>query len=76
MTRHHSGNVSREEIERQEDQMPVIRSLVKSAVVLKLLDVARREAAKPENQAKARELAMRLAREFDRRRAARTGRRG
>ena len=56
--------------------MPVVRGLVKSAVVLKLLDVARREAAKPENQAKARDLAMRLARELDRRRAARTSRRG
>jgi hypothetical protein len=51
--------------------MGAVRGLVKSAVVLKLLDIARREAAKPENQAKARELALRLARELDRRRAVR-----
>jgi hypothetical protein len=57
--------------------MAAVHGLVKSAVVLKLMDVVRREAAKPENQAKARELTMRLARELDRRRAARgTGRRG
>jgi hypothetical protein len=56
--------------------MAAVRGLVKSAVVLKLMDVVRREAAKPENQAKARELAMKLAREVDRRRAERsTGRR-
>lgn len=54
--------------------MSAVRGLVKSAVVLKLIDVVRREAAKPENQAKARELATRLAREVDRRRAARAGR--
>ena len=53
--------------------MGAVRGLVKSAVVLKLIDVARREAAKPENQAKARELAMRVAREVDKRRAARSG---
>src|SRR3954463_10917684 len=52
--------------------MAGVRGLVKSGGVLKLLDVARRQAAKPENQAKARELAMRLARELDRRRAARS----
>ncbi|HYJ76685.1 MAG TPA: hypothetical protein VEV65_13850 [Kineosporiaceae bacterium] len=52
--------------------MGAVRGLVKSAVVLKLIDVARREAAKPENQAKARELAMRVAREVDKRRAARS----
>jgi hypothetical protein len=51
--------------------MGAVRGLVKSAVVLKLIDIARREAAKPENQAKARELALRLARELDRRRAVR-----
>jgi hypothetical protein len=51
--------------------MGAVRGLVKSAVVLKFLDIARREAAKPENQAKARELAQRLGRELDRRRAAR-----
>jgi hypothetical protein len=53
--------------------MGAVRGLVKSAVVLKLIDIARREAAKPENQAKARELAMRVAREVDRRRASRSG---
>ena len=52
--------------------MGAVRGLVRSAIVLKLIDVARREAAKPENQARARELAARLAREVDRRRAART----
>jgi len=52
--------------------MGAVRGLVKSAVVLKLIDVARREAAKPENQAKARELAMRVAREVDKRRAGRS----
>jgi hypothetical protein len=52
--------------------MGAVRGLVKSAVVLKLIDVVRREAAKPENQAKARELAMRVAREVDKRRAARS----
>jgi hypothetical protein len=54
--------------------MGAVRGLVKSAIVLKLVDIARREAAKPENQAKARELAMRLGREIDRRRAARSAR--
>jgi hypothetical protein len=54
--------------------MGAVRGLVKSAVVLKLVDVVRREAAKPENQAKARELATRVARELDRRRAERAAR--
>jgi hypothetical protein len=51
--------------------MGAVRGLVKSAVVLKLIDIARREAAKPENQARARELARKLAQELDRRRQAR-----
>jgi hypothetical protein len=51
--------------------MAALRGLVKSAVVLKLVDVVRREAAKPENQARARELAHKLAQELDRRRRAR-----
>jgi hypothetical protein len=51
--------------------MGAVRGLVKSAVVLKLVDVVRREAAKPENQARARELARKVAQEFDRRRTAR-----
>jgi hypothetical protein len=56
--------------------MGAVRGLVKSAVVLKLIDVARREAAKPENQARARELALKLAQEVDRRRRARAASRG
>jgi hypothetical protein len=56
--------------------MSAVRGLVKSAVVIKLVDVVRREAAKPENQAKARELARRLAQEVERRRAARSSSRG
>ena len=51
--------------------MGAVRGLVKSAVVLKLVDVVRREAAKPENQARARELAHKVAQEVDRRRRAR-----
>jgi hypothetical protein len=52
--------------------MGAVRGLVRSAVVLKLVDVVRREAAKPENQARARELARRLTQEVDRRRRARS----
>jgi hypothetical protein len=52
--------------------MGTVRGLVKSAVVLKLVDIARREMAKPENQAKARELAKRVAAEVDRRRGKRS----
>jgi hypothetical protein len=55
----------------EEDRMGAVRGLVKSAVVLKLVDVVRREAAKPENQARARELAHKVAQEVDRRRRAR-----
>jgi hypothetical protein len=51
--------------------MGAVRGLVKSAIVIKLIDVVRREAAKPENQARARELALKLAQEVDRRRHAR-----
>ena len=51
--------------------MGAVRGLIKSAVVLKLVDVVRREAAKPENQARARELALKLTQEVDRRRRAR-----
>jgi hypothetical protein len=51
--------------------MGAVRGLVKSAVVLKLVDVVRREAAKPENQVRARELAAKVAQEVDRRRRAR-----
>lgn len=52
--------------------MGAVRGLVRSAVVLKLVDVVRREAAKPENQARARELARRLTQEVERRRRARS----
>jgi hypothetical protein len=51
--------------------MGAVRGLVKSAVVLKLVDIVRREAAKPENQARARELASKVAQEVDRRRRTR-----
>ena len=50
--------------------MAAVRGLVKSAIVLKVFDIVRREAAKPENQAKARELAQRVAQEVQKRRAA------
>lgn len=52
--------------------MSAVRGLVRSAVLVKLVDVVRREAAKPENQAKARELARRATQEFERRRSARS----
>jgi hypothetical protein len=52
--------------------MAAVRGLVKSAIVLKVFDIVRREAAKPENQAKARELAQRVAQEVQKRRGART----
>ena len=52
--------------------MSAVRGLVKSAVVLKLLDIARKEAAKPENQAKARELAQKVSQEVSKRRAQRS----
>jgi hypothetical protein len=50
--------------------MAAVRGLVKSAIVLKVFDIVRREAAKPENQAKARELAQRVAQEVQKRRTA------
>jgi hypothetical protein len=52
--------------------MAAVRGLLKGAVAMKLLDIARREAAKPENQAKARELAQKVAQEVSRRRAQRS----
>ena len=52
--------------------MGAVRGLLKGAVAMKLLDIARREAAKPENQAKARELAQKVAQEVSRRRAQRS----
>jgi hypothetical protein len=52
--------------------MPAVRGLVKGAIAMKVLDIVRREAAKPENQAKARELAQKLGQEVNRRRAQRS----
>jgi hypothetical protein len=52
--------------------MGAIRGLLKGAIAVKLLEIARREAAKPENQAKARELAQKVAQEVNRRRAQRS----
>jgi hypothetical protein len=52
--------------------MGAIRGLLKGAIAVKLLDIARREAAKPENQAKARELAQKVAQEVGKRRAQRS----
>jgi|tagenome__1003787_1003787.scaffolds.fasta_scaffold18110014_1 hypothetical protein len=52
--------------------MPAVRGLVKGAIAMKVLDFVRREAAKPENQAKARELAQKLGQEVNRRRAQRS----
>ncbi|MEV8377277.1 hypothetical protein AB0P21_31345 [Kribbella sp. NPDC056861] len=40
--------------------MGFVKSLVKGAVVAKLLQVAQREASKPENQRKAKELFQKL----------------
>jgi hypothetical protein len=39
----------------------VVRGLVKAAVLAKVIDVARRELAKPENQRRAKELVERAA---------------
>ena len=52
--------------------MGAIRGLLKGAVAVKLLEIARREAAKPENQAKARELAQKVSQEVSKRRAQRS----
>jgi hypothetical protein len=49
--------------------MAAVRGLLKGAVVMKVLDIVRREAAKPENQAKAREMAQKVGQEVKRRRA-------
>lgn len=58
--------------------MSAVRGLIRSAVVVKLVDVVRREAAKPENQEKARRVARQVAdridRELDRRRASKSAR--
>jgi hypothetical protein len=49
-----------------------MRGLLKGAIAMKLLEIARREAAKPENQAKARELAQKVTQEVSRRKAQRS----
>jgi hypothetical protein len=36
--------------------MGVVKGFVKGAIVMKLIEIARREASKPENQRKAKEL--------------------
>ena len=41
--------------------MSMIRTALKSGIALKALDIARREASKPENQRKAKELLAKLA---------------
>jgi len=41
--------------------MSLIRTALKSGIALKALDIARREAAKPENQQKAKELFLKIA---------------
>jgi hypothetical protein len=55
--------------------MAAVRGLLKGAVVMKVLDIVRREAAKPENQAKAREMAQKVGAEVKRRRTQRSGQR-
>ncbi len=55
--------------------MGAVRGLLKGAVVMKVVDIVRREAAKPENQAKAREMAQKVGQEVKRRRTQRSGQR-
>ncbi len=43
--------------------MGMLRSALKTGIAVKLVNVARREAAKPENQRKAKELVTRVRRE-------------
>ena len=52
--------------------MGAMRGLLKGAIAMKLLEIARREAAKPENLAKARELAQKVTQEVSRRKAQRS----
>jgi hypothetical protein len=52
--------------------MRAVRGLLKGAIAMKVLDVVRREAAKPENQAKARQLAQKVGQEVSKRRAQRS----
>lgn len=52
--------------------MGAVRGLIKGALAMKVLEVVRREAAKPQNQAKARELAQKVGQEVTRRRSQRS----
>lgn len=49
--------------------MRAIRGALKTAIAVKAVDFIRREAAKPENQAKAREMARKVASEVQKRRS-------
>lgn len=44
--------------------MGLLKSALKAGIVVKVIDVVRREAAKPENQRKAKELADKVRREM------------
>jgi 3-hydroxyacyl-CoA dehydrogenase len=51
--------------------MAAVRGLLKGAIAMKVIEIVRREAAKPENQAKARQLAQKVGQEVNRRRGQR-----
>ena len=55
--------------------MGAVRGLLKGAIAMKVIEVVRREAAKPENQAKAREMAQKVGQEFNRRKSQRSSQR-
>ncbi|CAN5267149.1 hypothetical protein BH24ACT9_BH24ACT9_09050 [soil metagenome] len=61
----HSGTLVRQAAVTnfQEDSMGMIKSALKTGIAVKIVDVVRREAAKPENQRKAREMVDRVRRE-------------
>jgi hypothetical protein len=52
--------------------MGAVRGLLRTAIAVKAFEIIRREAAKPENQERARQLARRVAQEVQQRRAARS----
>ena len=52
--------------------MGAVRGLFKGAIAMQVVNLVRREAAKPENQAKARELAQKVTQEVSRRKAQRS----
>ena len=52
--------------------MGAVRGLLKGAIAMQVVNFVRREAAKPENQAKARELAQKVTQEVSRRKAQRS----